>query len=278
MNLCCEEVCANTGLAESTSRGAFDENILNDNRVLEQLLKNEERYIPLSFVCTYKSVQSEISPEMRKVLSLWMLEVVYPVCEELKCDEIVFPLAINYVDRFLSSTNIRKSQLQLLGAVCLLIASKLRQCEAIHSEDLVYYSDHSLTAKEIIVSLCRRPANYNAWELLVLSRLKWDISSVVATDFVDHLLVRLRLNKDQLLTNAKSDKKLIETIRRHTSTFIALCSTDLKFSMFAPSMIAAASIGTAFQNLIRTENPVQSQQHILEQLNIVTGIEVRINL
>ncbi|RWS31097.1 G1/S-specific cyclin-D2-like protein [Leptotrombidium deliense] len=148
MNLCCEEVCANAVLAEST-RGAFDENILKDNRVLEQLLESEERYIPMSSMCTYKSVQSEISPEMRKVLSMWMLEV----CEELKCDEIVFPLAINYVDRFLSSTNIRKTQLQLLGAVCLLIASKLRQCQAIHPQSLVFYSDYSLTMEEIIVSV-----------------------------------------------------------------------------------------------------------------------------
>ncbi|RWS17277.1 G1/S-specific cyclin-D2-like protein, partial [Dinothrombium tinctorium] len=149
------------------------------------------------------------------------------VCEELKCDEIVFPLAINYVDRFLSSTSIKKSQLQLLGAVCLLIASKLRQCQAIHSEDLVYYSDHSLSVAEIIT-----------WELFVLSRLKWDISSVVATDFVDHLLLRLSFSKDQL----------INTIRRHTSTFIALCSTGKNFARFKCCLLIENSCSLVIQH------------------------------
>ncbi|RWS09303.1 cyclin D-like protein [Dinothrombium tinctorium] len=85
---------------------------------------------------------------MRKILSSWMLEV----CEELKCEQIVHSLAINYVDRFLALTDIKKSQLQLLGAVSLLIASKVRQCHAIHPRALVYYSDYSFTIEEIIVS------------------------------------------------------------------------------------------------------------------------------
>ena len=74
------------------------------------------------------------------------------VCEELSC-EAIFPLAVNYVDRFLSVTGVSKNQLQLLGAVSLLVASKLRQCRAIHPEDLVYFSDYSYTTADVTVSL-----------------------------------------------------------------------------------------------------------------------------
>jgi hypothetical protein len=75
------------------------------------------------------------------------------VCEELDCEEVVFPLAMNYLDRFLVCTDVRKCQLQLVGVVCLLIASKLRQCKTLHPEVLSYFTDYSVTVQEIIVSL-----------------------------------------------------------------------------------------------------------------------------
>jgi hypothetical protein len=77
---------------------------------------------------------------------------LHQVCEELNC-EAIFPLAVNYVDRFLSTSIVSKSQLQLLGAVCLLIASKLRQCRSIHPQDLVYFSDYSYTTSDVTVSI-----------------------------------------------------------------------------------------------------------------------------
>ena len=58
---------------------------------------------------------------MRKIVSDWMLEV----CQELCCPPEVFCLAMNLMDRFLAKTRIEKSQLQLLGAVCLFLSSKL---------------------------------------------------------------------------------------------------------------------------------------------------------
>jgi hypothetical protein len=55
------------------------------------------------------------------------------------------------MDRFLCLVNIRKSQLQLLGSVCLLLASKLRESRAIKAEKLVMYTDYSITLEEIKV-------------------------------------------------------------------------------------------------------------------------------
>lgn len=74
------------------------------------------------------------------------------VCEEQKCQEEVFPLAMNYVDRFLSVCPIRKSQLQLLGTACLLLSSKLRQPHPLATRDLVIYTDNSISVDDLWVS------------------------------------------------------------------------------------------------------------------------------
>lgn len=47
---------------------------------------------------------------------------------------------------------IRKTQLQLLGTACMLIASKLRQPRPLLAETLVYYTDHSVTKEQLLVS------------------------------------------------------------------------------------------------------------------------------
>lgn len=74
--------------------------------------------------------------------------------EEQSCEEQVFPLAVNLLDRFLAleASVLQRCQLQLLGCVCLLTASKLRQCRPIGVDLLVYYTDYSVTSAQIRVS------------------------------------------------------------------------------------------------------------------------------
>ncbi|KAJ9601044.1 hypothetical protein L9F63_000779, partial [Diploptera punctata] len=173
-----------------------DRVIFEDMRVLHNLLDLENMYLPQ---CNYfETVQEDIQPFMRKVVTTWMLEV----CEEQSCEDQVFPLAVNFLDRFLCSCNISRRQLQLVGAVCLLLSSKIRQCHSLSVDLLCFYTDNSVTPQEM-----------RSWEMLVLSRLKWNVTAITGFDFVDHVLERVKWSKESPL------------IRRHAHTLVGLCYT-----------------------------------------------------
>lgn len=57
------------------------------------------------------------------------------------------------MDLFLASCNTARQHLQLVGAVCLHVSSKVRQVHPIATETLIYYTDNSVTAMDILVSV-----------------------------------------------------------------------------------------------------------------------------
>nr|UVJ52479.1 cyclin D2 [Sinohyriopsis cumingii] len=237
MDLMCVE-------AESHRRAYEDPVLLNDNRVLHNLLALEDKYMPNS--AYFKCVQTDVKRYMRKMVAQWM----YEVCDEQKCEEEVFPLSMNYLDRFLSIIDTPRTRLQLLGAVCMFIASKLKETNPLTAEKLVIYTDNSITLQELM-----------DMELILLSKLKWDLSAITPHDFVEQILCRLSLGKEKA-----------ETIKKHAQAFIALCATDCQFMMYPPSMIAAGSVGAAIHGLNRTSPHIDYE--LLEKLHQITGIEI----
>ena len=244
MTLACNESCFNDRILHAPE----DLAILNDCRVFSNLCSLQKKY----HGCTeyLENNESEVQPYMRKILTTWMLQV----CDEVGCDENVFPLSINYLDRFLSISMIDKSQLQLLGAVCMLISSKVTETLPLLSiERLIMYTDYSVTARELI-----------DYETLVLLRLKWDILAVTASDFVDHILHRFHLSCDNFLK-----------IRKHVYSFIHLSCTDHQFSEYPASHIATCSVGAAFVALTPFEKEINlTRQCLIGKLHTITGIPV----
>uniref|UniRef100_A0A8C4XA58 G1/S-specific cyclin-D2 n=1 Tax=Erpetoichthys calabaricus TaxID=27687 RepID=A0A8C4XA58_ERPCA len=210
MELLCYEV-------DTIRRARPDPNLLYDDRVLQNLLILEERFLPQGSY--FKCMQKDIQPFMRRMVATWMLEV----CEEQKCEEEVFPLAMNYLDRFLAVVPIKKRHLQLLGAVCMFLASKLKETCPLTAEKLCIYTDNSIKPEELL-----------DWELVVLGKLKWNLAAVTPHDFIEHIVRKLPLPTEKL-----------PLIRKHTQTFIALCATDYSFALYTPSMIATGSVAAA---------------------------------
>jgi hypothetical protein len=123
-----------------------DLNLLSNDRTLNSLLCLEDNYRLTSNYFLF--IQNDIKPWMRKMLASWMLEV----CKNQDKDEEVFVLSMNLLDRFLAIQTIGKRHLQLLGTVCMFIASKLKSSSQFNAETLVIYTANSITIEELLVS------------------------------------------------------------------------------------------------------------------------------
>ncbi|CAL4151482.1 unnamed protein product, partial [Meganyctiphanes norvegica] len=225
--LCCENASMDLDLTVKTY---IDPVVLKDDRVLENLLKTEEQYMPSS-ASFFSCLQTDVKPEMREVVAHWMLQV----CQEEERDEEVFTLAMNMMDRFMSLVKVGKTQLQLLGAVCLFLASKMKENPPFKPEKLAYYTHNSVTLEEI-----------REWELLVLARLKWDLSAITPHAFLDQILERLHLNLPE---------HVIQMVKDHATFFIKVCTTD------TATASTSASSSVAATSAVATKQQHQLQRH-----------------
>lgn len=203
-------------------RAYSDPNIFRNERVLRTLIRREVKHVPTG-KNYFTSVQTDLKPHMRMEVANWMLEI----CEEENCAPQVFCLAINYLDRFLAVCNIRRNQLQLLGAVCLLVSWKVREHSTITAQKLIEFTDFNVSLDDLL-----------EWEFLLLSKLDWDLSAVIAPDFVEHILQRLL--KLDLAWN-------IDITRKNSETLIYLCYSHFGLATYPPSLIAVSSILTTLR-------------------------------
>ncbi|XP_058876269.1 G1/S-specific cyclin-D1-like [Acipenser ruthenus] len=204
---------------------------LSGRRALDSLLRTEERYLPSPLY--FSEVQTGVQPPMRGVLASWLLEL----CCEHACSEEVFALALSLLDRVLSLVPMQKSRLQLLGAACLFLASKLRQSEALPADSLSRYSDRAFTAHDL-----------RDMERMVLTKLGWDVAAVTPQDFLPHFLSAVGLSAD-------GEDQYGDLIRKHCQTLITLCVSDITFLATPPSIIAASCLSSALKGLACKRGP-----------------------
>ncbi|KAL8554636.1 hypothetical protein ACS0TY_002722 [Phlomoides rotata] len=93
-----------------------------------------------------EKVQDDISPAMRAILVDWLVEVA----QEYKLVSDTLYLAVNYIDRYLSSHKLNRNKLQLLGVSCMLVASKYEEISPPHIEDFCYVTDNTYTKEEVV--------------------------------------------------------------------------------------------------------------------------------
>ena len=111
---------------------------------------------------------------------------------------------------------------------------------------------------------------FQEWEVLLLSKLDWDMSSVIASDFVEHIIQRVR----QLPLGWNP-----ELIRRHSETLVAMCSAHHSFYALAPSLVAAACVLTTLRPLLEAtevQNPDPDTKRILPSLQNAIDIVEKI--
>jgi len=215
--------------------------LLEDSRVLNNLIDRQAEVKSKDYFAT---IQTEIRPHMRKIVSDWMLEVT----EEQQCQPEVFHLAINYLDRFLATTNISKTKFQLVAATCLFLASKFKETSPLPAEHLVIYTDYSISIQEIM-----------SLEMTVLDALQWDLSAVTPYSILDHIL---RTVNFQPMFDPR-------VVRKHAETFVALAATEYSFCHQSPMVVAVACLGAALRGL----NP-HGLEAMLSAIHLSCGLQM----
>uniref|UniRef100_A0A672FDZ0 Cyclin Dx n=1 Tax=Salarias fasciatus TaxID=181472 RepID=A0A672FDZ0_SALFA len=197
-------------------------------RVIQRLLQVERRYAPSSLYV--RLVQRD--PERREELAKWALEV----CCACGCDEAVFPLAVSLLDRFLSASLSVPGSPSCLSAGCVLIASKLTECDVVTADALCAAAEYSFL-----------PSGLREMERLILSTLRWDTAAVTPQDYLPHLLASAAEQEEG--EDPEEERRLLATLRRHSDTLTAMCACDSRFLGAPPSLVAAAALTCALRGL-----------------------------
>lgn len=160
----------------------------------------------------YMDHQDDLEWKMRGILVDWLIEV--HVRFRL-LPETLF-LAVNIVDRFLSSKVVPLDKLQLVGITAMFIASKYEEVLSPHVGNFTRVADDGFTVEEVLAA-----------ERYTLSTLKYDLSYPNPMNFLRRI--------------SKADNYDIQT-RTLGKYFMELSLVDHRFLEYRQSHIAAAAM------------------------------------
>lgn len=201
----------------------------DSNEVWETMLQKDREYKRDSL---YIRKHPSLQPRMRSVLLDWLIEV----CEVYRLHRETFYLAIDFVDRYLSTQrNVPKTRLQLVGVTALFVAAKTEEIYPPKLSEFSYVTDGACTDEEILQQ-----------EMLLLEALNWKLSPVTP---VSWLTVFLQIANRRLNLPSKEnidehfEMPYFSTVHLcRISELIDLCCLDTGFLQFSYSIIAASAL------------------------------------
>eukprot|EP01041_Mallomonas_annulata_P008985 gene8985-18595_t len=180
---------------------------------VEKLIMTNPAYMSTS--------QPHINERMRCILIDWLVEVHL----KFKMVPETLYLTVQIIDRFLETTQVRRSKLQLVGVAALLVASKYEEIYPPELRDLVYITDRAYNKQEIL-----------EMETLVVNALEYNLTVPTIHSFLC-----------RFLKAAHADRTMVQL-----ACYLAE-RTLQEYSMvkFLPSVIAASSVYVARKSLRR---------------------------
>ncbi|XP_041845238.1 cyclin-A2 [Melanotaenia boesemani] len=160
----------------------------------------------------YMKKQPDITNSMRAILVDWLVEVG----EEYKLQNETLYLAVNYIDRFLSSMSVLRGKLQLVGTAAMLLASKFEEIYPPEVAEFVYITDDTYTKKQVL-----------RMEHLVLKVLSFDLAVPTINQFLTQYFCH------------QSVSKQVESLAMYLGE-LSLVDSD-PFLKYLPSQTAAAA-------------------------------------
>ena len=180
------------------------------NIIYYNLLKEEEKGIEPKPDYTYMKRQKEINDKMRSILVDWIIDVHFKFGFT---DETLF-MTISIIDRYLSVTQITRSNFQLLGITALMIACKHEEIDLPKIDDFIYITDNAYVKDEVI-----------KMENDVLSKLNFEFLYPYPIKFFEYLSFHFNLTKKHHMMG----KYLMESFL-----------LDVKNAKYKPSIISCA--------------------------------------
>jgi len=167
------------------------------------------------------AVQKDINSTMRGILVDWLVEVA----EEYKLTADTLYLSVLYIDRCLSVHTVARTQLQLVGVTCMLIASKYEEIYAPQVDEFCYITDNTYRREDVL-----------AMERTVLDALNFELTQPTTKTFLRRCLRAAEADaKAEFLANF----------------FCELALLEYSFLRFPQSTVAAAAVSLALMTLGR---------------------------
>ena len=229
-NVMFDEAESRESVAAAFAEGVedLDREDINDPLMVAEYVVEIFEYLKKLEVSTrpnanYMEHQDDLEWKMRGILVDWLIEVhtrfhLLP--------ETLF-LAVNIVDRFLSTKVVQLDRLQLVGVTAMFIASKYEEVLSPHVANFRHVADDGFTEEEILSA-----------ERYVLSALDYDLSYPNPMNFLRRI--------------SKADNYDIQT-RTLGKYLLEISLLDHRFMDFLPSHVAAASMFLARSILERGE-------------------------
>ena len=150
------------------------------NTIYYNLLSEENNGISPQAKYNYMNDQSEINERMRGILIDWLIEVHFKFGFT---DETLY-MTVSIIDRYLSSNQITKKNLQLLGITSLFISCKHEEIDVPKINDFTYITNNAYDKNEVI-----------QMEDDILKFLKFNLLYPSPIKFFEYLSLHFNFNK-----------------------------------------------------------------------------------
>ncbi|XP_066038452.1 LOW QUALITY PROTEIN: cyclin-O [Chamaea fasciata] len=205
--------------------------------------------------------QPQVTAEARCKLVSWLI----PVHRHFGLSLEALCLAVNILDRFLATTPVAADCFQLLGVTALLIACKQVEVHPPRVKELLDLCCDAFTRQQL-----------RNLECIVLHRLDFDLAAPTVSFFLEHFS-QVRLEARGADAGEAADARSL------AAGVAELSLADYAFTKYAPSLLAASSLGLA-DRLLRHRSPLDLRvsgypeellRNCMDQLQLLVSLNGR---
>lgn len=185
-------------------------------RAAEMLLRMRDDQPPQ---IPFPPVDGLLPPENREKV----VDFIAEVCEEFSLQTQTTGLAVHYFDRCMSAPPDTGFPVELVGLVCILIASKFVETKVPAVKELCLISQNEYSRQDVKDA-----------EITLLERLKWELHAATPHSFLEQLVVIFEVQ---------------DSPRKRAEFFVDMSYYEYNVLEFAPMTVAAAALLLSWKQL-----------------------------